>query len=274
MKLLRPKQWVKNTFVFMPLIFSGQIVDPESIIRAVYSFLFFCLASSAVYIVNDYRDMEKDRLHPLKSKSRPLANGSVSIQLALIVVLVFYVIISLSYFLNSSLFLTLFSYIILNYIYSFCLKDKPIWDIFCIATGFVLRVLCGAVAISVTLSSWMFITTFSIALYLASIKRKQELNSTGSLARVSLTRYNTSIVEKFAEISATCALIFYSIFAFSNEKNLVLTIPLVMFGIFRYWYLVEFKNDGESPTDTLLSDIQLVSVILVWLILCSYIILV
>lgn len=143
-------------------------------------------------------------------------------------------------------------------------------DIFTIALGFVFRVYAGAIAIDVPLSSWMFITTLSLALYLAAIKRRQELVKSGDSARNVLKQYSLALIDKYAEMSATCALLFYSLYILSDKPQLVFTIPFVIFGIYRYWFVVESKDEGESPTDALFSDNQLQLTICGWIIACAY----
>ncbi|OIQ25327.1 decaprenyl-phosphate phosphoribosyltransferase [uncultured Vibrio sp.] len=270
LRLMRPKQWVKNVFVLAPLLFSGEFTDIFSINLALSAFLFFCIASSATYILNDYVDIENDKKHPIKSKTRPLASGEVTIKQAGLLAFSLYGFILLSFFVEPYLFIVLLCYLVLNVIYTFYLKHQPVLDIFTIALGFVLRVLSGAVVISVPLSSWMFITTLSLALYLASIKRKQELAKSGDNARSVLKHYSIDLADKYAEMSATSAILFYSLFVMSDKPILVYTIPLVLFGLYRYWYIVDMKDDGESPTDALFSDGLLQVTIISWAFYCFY----
>jgi 4-hydroxybenzoate polyprenyltransferase len=143
-------------------------------------------------------------------------------------------------------------------------------DIFTIALGFVLRVYAGAMALSVPVSSWMFITTLCLALYLAAVKRRQELSQSGSDGRQVLEKYTVSLVDRYAEMSATGALLFYSMFVMSARPELVITVPLVLFGLFRYWYVVEALDGGESPTDALLSDAQLLLAVVLWVTACAW----
>jgi len=230
----------------------------------------FCMASSASYIVNDLHDREADRLHPTKRTSRPLAAGTVSPAAATGLLATLYVILALSWLWSPPTALAIFAYLALNLAYTFWLKHQPVFDIFSIAVGFVLRVYAGAEALAVPLSSWMAITTLCLALYLASIKRKQELASIGSESRKVLEHYSPALVERYAEMSAVGALIFYSLFVMSSSPKLSVTIPLVLFGMFRYWYVVDKHKEGESPTDVVLTDIPLGLTILVWIGLCAY----
>ena len=164
--------------------------------------------------------------------------------------------------------LAIFAYLALNVAYTYWLKHQPVLDLFSIAGGFVLRAYAGALALGVPLSSWMAITTLCLALYLAAIKRRQELASNGAESREVLRMYSTALIDRYAEMSATGALIFYSLFVMSANAKLAATIPLVIFGLYRYWYVVERLGGGESPTDAVLSDIPLALSIVIWVGVC------
>lgn len=270
--LLRPKQWIKNLFVLSPLVFSGSLTNTSAIIEVVVATIFFCIASSAIYIINDYHDIEKDRQHPVKSKTRPLASGAVSKPAALILfaVLVGFMFVA-GYMLTAALpIITLYFFI--NLLYTFFLKHQPVIDIFTIATGFVLRVYAGAMAIDVEVSTWMFVTTLCLALFLASVKRKKELMGSGTAGRKVLKNYTVELVDKYAQMSSMGALVFYSLFVLSERSELAVTIPFVIYGLFRYWFTVEKLDKGESPTDALYSDWQLGFTVLCWAACCAYII--
>jgi decaprenyl-phosphate phosphoribosyltransferase len=262
--LIRVKQWVKNGFVLAPLLFTGQFTDLASVRNAAIAFMLFCLASSATYVVNDLKDIERDRLHPKKAKSRPLAAGSLTPSFARLVLASIYAMLIAGFFLAPSVMAVIVGYLILNVAYSFFLKHQPVIDIFTIAIGFVLRVLAGAVALSAPVSGWMFVTTLCLALYLAAIKRSQELSQRGTEGREVLTKYTKALVDKYAEMSATCALVFYSMFVMESRPELVITVPLVLFGLFRYWYVVDVLDAGESPTDALLADWPLLLTVFAW----------
>jgi decaprenyl-phosphate phosphoribosyltransferase len=268
--LMRPKQWVKNGFVLAPLVFSGEFLNATSVGHALQAALLFCIASSATYIVNDLHDIERDRQHPKKSKTRPLAAGIISIPLAIGLLLTLYANLILGWFIIPEAVAVIAVYIVLNIAYTFVLKHHPVIDIFTIATGFVLRVYAGATALSVPVSSWMFVTTLCLALYLAAIKRRQELNNNGTIGRKVLESYSAPLIERYAEMSATGALVFYSMFVMSSKPQLVMTVPLVLFGLFRYWYVVEELDSGESPTDALLTDWQLLLTVLMWVGVCCW----
>jgi decaprenyl-phosphate phosphoribosyltransferase len=270
--LLRPKQWIKNLFVFSPLVFSGSFLNTASIVDASIATLFFCIASSAIYIINDYHDIEKDQLHPVKSKTRPLASGAVSKPAALILLAVMITALFAGGYLFTKALPIIALYFFINLLYTFYLKHIPVLDIFTIATGFVLRVYAGAMAISIEVSAWMFVTTLCLALFLASIKRKKELTGVGTAGRKVLSQYSVELVDKYAQMSSMGALIFYSLFVLSERPELIITIPFVLFGLFRYWFAVEQLDKGESPTDALYSDWQLRLTVIAWVGCCAYII--
>ncbi|MFA0456468.1 decaprenyl-phosphate phosphoribosyltransferase [Vibrio breoganii] len=270
LRLMRLNQWIKNTFVIAPLLFSGLFTDWYSIQQSLSAFLIFCLASSATYILNDYRDVEDDKKHPVKSTSRPLASGDMTKAQARVLLMVLYGVIFLSATVYPKVSAVIASYLLLNIAYTFYFKYQPVLDIFTIAIGFVLRVYAGSVALNVPLSSWMFITTLSLALYLASIKRRQELKNSGESGRNVLQHYTVSLVDRYAEMSATSAILFYSLYIISDKPNMVYTIPFVLFGLYRYWFVVESKGVGESPTEVVYSDILLLLTVLGWVVACFY----
>lgn len=268
--LMRPRQWIKNGFVLAPLVFAGKFLDENAIAHALFATLLFCLASSATYIVNDMHDIEQDRCYPKKAKTRPLAAGVVSLPMAGMLLGVLYGVLIWGAGIAPRIMLVIAAYMVLNLAYTFVLKHQPVVDIFTIAIGFVLRVYAGAVALSVPVSEWMFVTTLCLALYLASVKRRQELSQNGTGGRKVLERYSAALVERYAQMSATGALVFYSMFVMSAKPELVITIPLVLFGLFRYWYVVEELDGGESPTDALLADWQLLLTVVLWIATCGW----
>lgn len=262
--LIRPRQWVKNVFVIAPLIFAGEFLNIASIEKVLLATLIFCIASSATYIVNDLHDIERDRRHPLKSKKRPLASGQVGVSSAVALLLALYGLLVVAWVLLPTVVYVVLGYMLLNLAYTFVLKHQPVIDIFTIAMGFVLRVYAGATALAVPVSSWMFVTTLCLALYLAAVKRRQELASNGSESREVLQHYTPQLIDRYAEMAATGALLFYSLFVMTARPEMVMTIPLVLYGLYRYWFIVEAKEAGESPTDALLSDWQLLLTVVVW----------
>jgi decaprenyl-phosphate phosphoribosyltransferase len=270
LRLLRPKHWIKNLFVLAPLIFSGLFTRADARIQALFGTLLFCVAASMVYIINDLADLKIDALHPVKRVERPLASGAVSVLTARVVLVVLGALLLAASVVNVWLVAVLIVYIVLNLLYSTWLKRMPVIDIFCVAAGFVLRVYAGAVVIDVPLSSWMLVTTLAIALYLAAIKRRDELEVQGDAARAVLGQYTVPLLDRFALMASVCAMVFYCMFVVTTRPVLAFTIPFVLFGIFRYWFLVDRKGRGESPTDALWSDLPLAVTVVLWGILCAY----
>jgi decaprenyl-phosphate phosphoribosyltransferase len=269
-QLMRPKQWVKNGFVLAPLVFAGQFLNADAVAHALVAALLFCLASSATYIINDIQDVEHDRKHPKKSLTRPIASGAVSVRMALALLAGLYVVLITAAFYMPAVLAVIAAYALLNVAYTFYLKRQPVLDIFTIAIGFVLRVFAGTLALDLPMSSWMFITTLCLALYLAAVKRRQELSQSGTEGRQVLEKYTVALVDRYAEMSATGALMFYSMFVMSTRPELVVTVPLVLFGLFRYWFVVEALEGGESPTDALLADGQLLITVVLWVGVCAW----
>ncbi len=268
-RLLRPKQWVKNFFVFAPILFAGAFDRQTSLWAAVWAFLYFCLAASCVYILNDLTDIESDKTHPLKSLTRPLASGHVSVRTAVITLVCGFLVLFSGLVLVPAAMLPIGGYIAINVVYSLFARKVPVLDIFTIAFGFVLRVVAGALAINQPLSAWMFVTTLCLALYLAAMKRRHELKNLGAKSRSSLETYTVAVVERFAEISATGALVCYAIFVVTVKEMLVYTIPIVAFGLFRYWFIAEKLKSAESPTEAMLRDWQLVAAVVLWVGVCG-----
>ena len=268
--LMRPLQWVKNAFVFAPLLFSGEFLYADAVWRTAQAALLFCLGASAAYIVNDWYDIERDRRHPVKRLRRPLAAGTVGKPLAAGLLALLYALLAAAWFAMPGVVLVIAAYLLINLAYTLGLKHVPVLDIFVIASGFVLRVYAGALALAVPVSQWMFVTTLCLALYLAAIKRRQELAHGGADTRQVLERYSLPLIERYAEMSAIGALVFYGIFVVDARPELVVTIPLVLFGLFRYWYVVQVLGRGESPADALFSDAQLVGTIVVWVAACAW----
>lgn len=269
--LLRIKQWVKNVFVLAPLLFTGEFLNTRSVANSLLTMLFFSLASSATYIINDIHDIEHDRKHPKKSKARPLASGVVSVRSALmLLIIVLLIILVCAGLMMPNVLQIIIFYLLLNLSYTFFLKHQPVLDIFSIAISFVLRVYAGAVALAVPVSDWMFITTLCLALYLASLKRRQELSLSGTEGRAVLQKYSVFLVNRYAEMSATGALLFYAMYVLTAKPQLIISIPVVLFGLFRYWYIADTLDGGESPTDALLSDWPLLLTIISWVVACGW----
>jgi 4-hydroxybenzoate polyprenyltransferase len=282
---MRPYQWTKNLLVPLALIFARRLGDAAALERTVLAFLAFCLAASAVYLVNDLADRERDRLHPVK-RNRPLPSGRLTVRAAALTALLCLLgATGLTYWLvridpaggidpyaawggSDALFVvTLASYMALNVAYSTWLKHQVLWDVFIIAAGFVLRAMAGAFAIPVPISPWFYLCTTFLALFLALAKRRAELlrdPENSALARHNLRAYSMLLLDQLIGITVTATLITYSLYTFQGENAshaLMLTIPLVLFGIFRYLYLVYARQEGERPDELLWRDPQILGAV-------------
>jgi decaprenyl-phosphate phosphoribosyltransferase len=269
-RLLRPRQWIKNGFVLAPLIFSGEFAHPEAVVNALIATALFCAASSATYVFNDLIDRHADAAHPVKSRTRPIASGAVSPSAARSLLVALYALVLAGFAWNPATAAVAVGYVILNIAYTLRLKHVPVIDIFTLAAGFVLRVYAGAVALNVPLSSWMLATTLSLALYLAAVKRRDELAASGDGARSVLRYYTLPLLDRYAETAALSALMFYGLFVVTIRPKLNVTLPLVLFGLFRYWYIVETGRTSESPTDAVWSDWPLILTVLAWAAVCVW----
>jgi 4-hydroxybenzoate polyprenyltransferase len=271
---LRPHQWTKNLLVFAALGFSKHLFEAEPFARAFLAFAVFCGLSGAVYLVNDVADVERDRLHPTK-RLRPVASGQLPPRVALAVAgALAAVCLGASLLLGPAFLAAAAAYLALNGAYSFRLKNVVILDVIAISLGFVLRAVAGAVAISVRISDWLLVCTFLLALFLALSKRRHELVSLSDGAsghRAILAEYSPYLLDQMvAVVTASClmAYCFYTLAPETVEKyrteRLSWTIPFVLYGIFRYLYLVHQKEQGGSPTDVLLTDWPLLVDVALW----------
>jgi decaprenyl-phosphate phosphoribosyltransferase len=265
-RLIRPKQWIKNAFVFAPLIFSGNVKDGHADFRSAVAFAAFCLTASIGYVVNDLCDSERDREHPLKRLTRPIASGAVSKTQALIVIAMLALAAAglLIAFQTGVIIPVLAAYLLLTLTYSFKLKHMPVLDLFSIALGFVLRVYAGAFAIHVHVSFWMFGTTLCLAIYLACIKRRQELILHGPSARGTLSYYSADLLNSYALVSAICAVNFYGFYLATMQPRFAPSMVFVLFGFFRYQYLAERLDEGESPTEVVWKDPYMALAVIAW----------
>ncbi len=271
-KQFRVKQWVKNLFVFIPLFVAGQIGETDKLIRTIYAFLFFCAASSMIYIINDIVDLEKDKLHPEKSK-RPIASGKLSVQTAwLLVVLLAIIVFPVQYLFLAATLPFIAAYVFQNFLYSYYFKKIAILDVSFIAVGFVLRVLVGVAANGLPFSHWLIIMTFCISMLLALGKRKGEiqLNIDNGNKRHSLNGYNEPLINALQIIFLTVTVVVYIMYTFFNEyyqgnKNLLFySTFFVILGLMRYMQLSFVFNNIESPTDILLKDKFILFTVLSW----------
>jgi decaprenyl-phosphate phosphoribosyltransferase len=269
-RLFRPKQWVKNAFVVAPLIFSGAFVQPAAIRATLVAVALFCVAASATYVFNDIIDAPADARHPVKSRTRPLAAGDLSVAQAWTIFAVLLLVVVASFAWSAATAAVALGYVALNIAYSLWLKRIPVIDIFTLAAGFVFRVYAGAAAINVPVSSWTLITTLSLALYLAVIKRRTELATSGAATRSVLQFYTLPLLDRYAETAALAAIVFYGLFVVTVRPRLNVTMPFVLFGLFRYWYLVEAGEKGETPTEAVSSDPLLILTVLAWAVVCVW----
>lgn len=271
---LRPTQWTKNLFVLAPLVFGRQLGDPEAAGRAFLALLAFCCASSSVYLFNDLRDREEDRKHPLK-RLRPLAAGTLTVPMAvatqlLLLVVAFGIAVSL----NLGFLAILGVYLILNLLYTVWLKHMVILDVMCISLGFVLRVLAGAEATQIEVSRWLFLCTIFLALFLAFSKRRHEillLADSASEQRRVLDHYSPAFLDQMINVVTASAVVSYALYAVAPEtvekyhtQNLVYTIPLVLYGVFRYLYLMYQRPGERNPTEAILRDAPFLINMLLW----------
>jgi len=263
-RLLRPAHWAKNVFVLAPLVFAQRLTDPESVHNGLMAFAAFCLASSAVYVFNDIRDRAEDRLHPMK-RFRPIAAGEVSVFAATVLGLGLAIVsLALAASLGWPFFAILALYLGLNQLYSAGLKHTVILDVMIVSLGFVLRVLAGGAAVHVQVSAWLLLCTFFIALFLAFSKRRHELillADDASGQRPVLSHYSPEFLDQMINVVTASTVVAYAMYAISPEtiekfqtRHLIYTIPMVLFGIFRYLYLIYQKHTNRNPTEAILRD--------------------
>ncbi|MGD9092253.1 MAG: decaprenyl-phosphate phosphoribosyltransferase [Anaerolineales bacterium] len=274
-RAMRPRQWVKNSVIFAGLVFDRQLTPGNwsAILRTSLGFIIFCLLSGIVYIINDIVDVEADRQHPDK-KNRPIASGELPRPVAIAAVIVLILIIfPVSYLLSPTFLLVALTYFLLNLAYSKWLKHIPILDVFAIALGFVLRVAAGVTLVHVArFSPWLYVVTTLGALYIGFGKRRAELallaGNANSHRRV-LDGYTIPILDQYITIVSATTIVAYSLYTFSapnlpDNHIMMLTIPFVLYGIFRYLYLIQVKHSGGAPEDVFLSDRPLQVSIILW----------
>lgn len=297
LRAVRPRQWIKNFAVFAGVLFSGQLDNTPILFEAFKAFLLFCAATSSIYLLNDVFDIERDRQHPFK-KYRPIASGLIPIPLAITIALALIVIIlPLSFKLSASFFLAVLSYLILQIFYSAYLKSVILIDVIAIAAGFVLRIYAGVWAIDAHLNVWFLLTVISFALFLAIGKRRSELTllqAQASHHRETLLHYPESLLDIMTSMFANSTWLAYAIFTFNQPpiyaratlikvfnsfslnfteaKYLMATIPVVIYGVMRYLYIIYEKKEGESPERVLLTDRPLLAAVLLWLVMVIVII--
>jgi 4-hydroxybenzoate polyprenyltransferase len=262
-KTMRPRQWVKNGLLFIPLIFDEQLTNWPALGRVISGFVIFCLLSSLIYIINDIMDVEADRNHPQK-KLRPIPSGKLKVSTARNASIILAVIVFIPAVYLSKIFaLICLTYLILNVIYSAWLKHAPILDVMVLASFYVLRVAAGASLIVVhRFSPWLYVFTIFLALYLGIGKRRAELNLLAEEAnshRKVFEGYTLPLLDQLIVIVSSCTILTYSLYTFSAPNlpanhTMMLTIPFVIYGIFRYLYLVQVNHSGAEPEEVLFTD--------------------
>ena len=291
-RLLRPRQWIKNFAIYGVLAFNGSLFDINTIIKVTYTFLVFCALSSSIYIINDLFDVEKDRIHPFK-KFRPLAHGDVAPNVAIVLAVVLALgSITISYLIQPGFFIITVVYFLMHLAYSAYLKHIEIIDILTLAAGYILRVFVGEVVTNSHISAWLFLTVISLSLFLAIGKRRSELtllsHQTGTQlsTRKTLSHYTEQLLDVYLSLFATSTFISYSLFTFLENpgglqfnftffpaealgtylqrKWLMITIIPVVYGVMRYLQRIYEKHEGESPERLLFSDKPLLISVVVW----------
>jgi 4-hydroxybenzoate polyprenyltransferase len=271
---LRPRQWTKNLLVFAGLIFGQRLDDPQSVVLAVTAFGVFCLLSSTIYLTNDIRDREADRLHPVKSR-RPIASGAVSPGMAAAAAgTLGLVAMAAALWINTAFGATAGAYLLLLTAYTLWLKHVVILDVLALAGGFVLRAAGGAMAVGVDFSHWLLLLTLLLALFLALSKRRAELVALAGEAeahRKSLADYSPYLLDQMIGVVTASTLLAYAFYTIHPETvqkfgtdRLLWTVPFPLYGIFRYLYLVHQRDGGGSPSDTLLEDRPILACVALW----------
>ncbi len=280
-KSLRPHQWVKNTFVFAGVVFSGYFLQLDYLLTTIYAFIVFCMAASGVYLFNDILDKNNDTQHPIK-RFRPIASGNLPLPLAYIMAFGLWICSGIwSYFLNTEFFILIIAYIILHILYTIWLKKIVIWDLMAVSAGFVLRAVGGAFVINVEISSWLLVCTSLLALFLITAKRRAELSNIdrSKSTRPVLKKYSMKFLDSLLIVLTAATMTAYTLYVFSPEtiehfgtRTLGLTIPFVFYGIFRYLYLIFHSQQGENPEKVLFKDKSFLINITIWIIMVILII--
>ncbi|TAK35865.1 MAG: decaprenyl-phosphate phosphoribosyltransferase [Chloroflexota bacterium] len=269
---MRPKQWTKNVVLFAGLVFAGRMFDPQLVARVTLAAVLFSAISGVIYLVNDLKDVNQDRLHPTK-RFRPLASGKLTITQAWLAVgALVLVSLPLAWLISAPFGLAATVYMGMMLAYSFRLKNLVVLDVFVIAAGFVLRAVAGGLVAGVPISPWLYVCTSLLALFLGFAKRRQELillDNDASRHRRILEEYSGPLLDQLIAIVTASAIIAYSLYSFFSETShkapyMMLTIPFVVYAIFRYLYLIHARGEGGSPEEVLLKDRPLLGTILLW----------
>lgn len=273
LKTMRPKQWPKNVFIFTALVFDEKLFTPAPLLRTLAAFVLFCLTSSAVYLINDVADIEKDRQHPTK-RLRPLPSGQLKPSVAIAAgALIPLVTLPLSFLLDFHFGFVILAYLLTMIVYSFVLKNIILLDVLTVAAGFVLRVAAGAIVVDVErFSPWLYICATLVALFIGFSRRRHELVLLAESAtqhRTSLNEYSLPLLDEMIAVVTSATVIAYSLYTFSAPNlppnhAMMLTIPFVLYGIFRYLYLIHVENKGGTPEEIFLSDLPMILALSLW----------
>ena len=276
LRLMRPHQWVKNSFVLTGLLFGHAWHDPALVTKVIIAFVAFCLTSSTIYIINDIVDIEQDKHHPTK-RNRPLPSGKLTIPTAAIfAVFLGATAFTLAYFASPTVMLILLIYAVMNIAYSLKLKHVVILDVFIIATGFMLRILAGTLGLGIPPSQWLLLCGLMVTLFLGFSKRRAEiiaLSDDKSAHRKVLEQYSAVLLDKIIVITGAGLIMSYSLYTMNPETirihgtaNLIYTVPFVIYGVFRYIFLLHHQSSGGDPSKDLVRDPHMLIVLLAWLV--------
>jgi len=272
LEAMRPKQWAKNMFLFAGLIFGEKLFHPSLLVRNVLAFVLFCLISSSVYLINDLTDIEKDRQHPTK-RLRPLPSGRLQPRVAAIAAGLFPLIsIPLAFLLDLQFGLVALTYLATMITYSLLLKNLVIVDVLVVAAGYLLRVAGGVIVTGVPFSPWLYLCTTLLALFISFSKRRHELlilEGAANEHRATLNEYTPHLLDEMIAVVTSTTVVAYSLYTFSAPNlppnhTMMLTIPFVLYGIFRYLYLIHVRNEGGTPEELVFKDKPLLLDIALW----------
>ena len=253
LELIRIKDWLKNLLLLTPLIFSGNILNFDVYQSLFICFIFFSLTTSAVYIINDINDINSDRCHPFKIKTKPLARGDISINYATGLLIFILTLLTLLYFVDNKIIFHILAYFVLNLFYNYFVKGIIILDLLIISIGYIIRIDVGSIAIGVESSMMMFISVFSLSFFVLAIKRKKEFQHNIS-GRESLKYYNLKILNSIIALSLFSSIVSYSIHIYIKNNNLIITLPIVILCFLRYLYISSKTSKGEFPIDLFFQD--------------------